>query len=139
MIGRTSVDLGVWEDPEDRERIIREIKATGSVTNVEVRRRTKSGERTIMLFSGEALRIYRDRREEIDLVILDLIIPDMAGGETYDHLKRINPGVKVLLSSGYSINGRAREMLDRGCDGFIQKPFDLAELSGRVRSILDGK
>ncbi|MBN1102857.1 MAG: response regulator transcription factor [Deltaproteobacteria bacterium] len=92
-----------------------------------------------MLFSGEALRIYRDRREEIDLVILDLIIPDMAGGETYDHLKRINPGVKVLLSSGYSINGRAREMLDRGCDGFIQKPFDLAELSGRVRSILDGK
>jgi len=61
----------------------------------------------------------------------------MGGAETYDKIKEINPQVKVLLSSGYSIEGRAREMLERGCDGFIQKPFGMEELSQKIREILD--
>jgi len=72
-------------------------------------------------------------------VILDMIMPVMGGGETYDRLKETNPDIKVLLSSGYSINGEASEILDRGCNGFIQKPFNVKELSRRIREILDKK
>jgi len=72
-----------------------------------------------------------------DLIILDMIMPDMGGGETFDRLKEIDPDIKVLLSSGYSINGQATEILDRGCKGFIQKPFNIQQLSLRIREALD--
>ncbi|MBW2095941.1 MAG: PAS domain S-box protein [Deltaproteobacteria bacterium] len=85
----------------------------------------------------EALEVYENRADEIDLVILDLIMPDMGGGAVYDRLKAMNPSLKVLLSSGYSINGQAAEILNRGCNGFIQKPFNLGELSRKLRSILE--
>ena len=87
----------------------------------------------------EALEIYSARRAEIDLVVMDMIMPGMGGGETFDRLKRIDPGVKVLLSSGYSINGQASQIMERGCDGFIQKPFNLQQVSVKVREILDKK
>ena len=70
-------------------------------------------------------------------MILGMIMQDMSGGDTCDRLKEINPKVKVLLSSGYSINGQATEIMDRGCDGFIQKPFKIKELSQKLREILD--
>jgi two-component system cell cycle sensor histidine kinase/response regulator CckA len=66
-----------------------------------------------------------------------MIMPDMGGGEAYDRMRKIDPAVKVLLSSGYSINGGAAEIMARGCDGFIQKPFDMHQLSWKVRQILD--
>ena len=72
-------------------------------------------------------------------MLLDMIMPDMSGGVTYDRMKNIAPKVKVLLSSGYSINGQATEILDRGCNGFIQKPFKMKELSQKLREILDEK
>ena len=72
-----------------------------------------------------------------DMVLLDMVMPDMGGGETFDRMKEINPDIKVLLSSGYSIDGQATEILKRGCDGFIQKPFNLMDLSQKVREILD--
>ncbi len=52
-------------------------------------------------------------------------------------MKEINPNIKVLLSSGYSITGQATEILERGCDGFIQKPFNIGQLSKKIREILD--
>ena len=58
-------------------------------------------------------------------------------GGTYDTVKEINPDIKVLLSSGYSIDGQATEILRRGCDGFIQKSFNMKELFQRVGEILD--
>jgi len=61
----------------------------------------------------------------------------MDGGDTYDKLKKINPDIKALLSSGYSIDGQATEILKRGCDGFIQKPFNIKELSQKIRQVLD--
>ena len=95
------------------------------------------GYRVITASGGEeGLRIYRERGLEIDLVILDMIMPDMEGGVVFENLKKINSQVKVLLSSGYSINGRAREILKRGCVGFLQKPFTLAELSQKVKDAL---
>ena len=65
-----------------------------------------------------------------------MIMPEMGGGEAYDRMKEINSSVKVLLSSGYSIDGQASEILGRGCNGFIQKPFSVKELSGRIREVL---
>jgi two-component system cell cycle sensor histidine kinase/response regulator CckA len=85
----------------------------------------------------EAMEIFKARHNTIDMVILDMIMPDMGGGETYDKLKQINPNVKVLLSSGYSIHSQASEILKRGCDGFIQKPFELPDLSRKLRDILE--
>ncbi len=87
----------------------------------------------------EALEIYGENQDRIDLVILDMVMPEMSGGETYDKLKGINPSIKVLLASGYSINGQAQAILDRGCKAFIQKPFNLSELSKKVRAVLDTK
>jgi CheY-like chemotaxis protein len=60
----------------------------------------------------------------------------MGGGEVYDAIKEINPDVRVLLASGYSIEGQAKQILSRGCNGFIQKPFNLRELSAKIREIL---
>jgi CheY-like chemotaxis protein len=86
-----------------------------------------------------AIETYEKNKERIDMVLLDMIMPDMNGGETYDKLKEINPNVKVLLASGYSMNGTASEIMDRGCNGFIQKPFKMEELSQKLRGILDMK
>ena len=87
----------------------------------------------------EALVIYEKNHQKIDMVLLDMAMPDMGGGETYDKMKAVNPGVKVLLSSGYGRDGEATEILDRGCNGFIQKPFNLKSLSQQLREILDHK
>ncbi|MHB8828427.1 MAG: ATP-binding protein [Syntrophales bacterium] len=84
----------------------------------------------------EALSVYMEKNSEIDLVILDMIMPGISGGETFDRLSRINSDVKVLLSSGYSINSEAKNIIERGCQGFIQKPFRFEELSRKVREIL---
>ncbi|MGD9175712.1 MAG: PAS domain-containing protein [Desulfobacterales bacterium] len=87
----------------------------------------------------EAIEIFKKHPEEIDLVVLDMIMPKMGGGETYDRIKKIKPDVKVLLSSGFSINGQASEILNRGCNGFIQKPFNLQNLSQNLRAMLEGE
>ncbi len=88
--------------------------------------------------SGEdALALYQKHMSEIGLVILDMIMPGMGGLKTYERLKELDPGVKVLLSSGYSRDGQAEEILTRGCNGFIQKPFSLQDLSLKIREIID--
>ena len=95
------------------------------------------GYKVLLARSGkEAVEVYKANNDEIALVILDMIMPDMGGGEAYDRMKENNPKVKVLLSSGYSIEGQATEILERGCDGFIQKPFNIKELSMKIREIL---
>lgn len=96
------------------------------------------GYRVLVAVSAEeALEIYGKQKDEIDLVILDMIMPGKGGGEAFDGLKQIDGDVRVLLSSGYSINERAQEILDRGCSGFIQKPFALDELSRKVKEVLE--
>ena len=98
----------------------------------------KLGYDALTVKSGKkAIEVYRKNREKVHLVILDMIIPGMNGGEIYDRLKKINPDIKVLLSSGYSIDGEATKILKRGCNGFIQKPFSIKLLSQKMREILD--
>jgi CheY-like chemotaxis protein len=88
---------------------------------------------------GEAaLEMYQAQQEKIDLVLLDLVMPRMEGGEVLNRLKQITPGVKILISSGYGVNGEVSKILEQGAQGFIQKPFDMKELSQIVRSILNG-
>jgi PAS domain S-box-containing protein len=87
----------------------------------------------------DALKLYAKNADKIDLVIMDMIMPGMGGGETFDRLKQIKPNIKVLLSSGYSINGQASEILKRGCDGFIQKPFNINQLSEKIQEIIASK
>lgn len=84
----------------------------------------------------EAVELVANNHKKIDLIILDLIMPGMGGGETFDALRAIAPEVKVLLSSGYTLEGEASEILDRGCNGFIQKPFTLNDLSAKIRAVL---
>ncbi len=96
------------------------------------------GYRVITAKSGsEAIDLYRKKGSHIDLVIMDMIMPRMGGGELFDALKDINPDVRILLSSGYSIDGKAREIMNKGCNGFIQKPFKLDDLSQKIREILN--
>ncbi len=98
------------------------------------------GYKILVARSGkEAVETYKNHGEQIDLVLLDMIMPDMSGGETYDRLREINPAVKTLLATGYSLNGQAAEILNRGCNGFIQKPAKLQDLSRKLREILDRK
>jgi len=85
----------------------------------------------------EAIRLFSKDKDRIALVILDMIMPEMGGAATYDALRSIDPNVKVLLSSGYSMNGQAMEILEKGCKGFIQKPFNLQQISHEIRKILD--
>jgi PAS domain S-box-containing protein len=87
----------------------------------------------------EALEIYSANRDKIDVVVLDMIMPGMGGGEIYDRIKALKLDVKVLLSSGYSIMGEASAILKRGCQGFIQKPFTMKSFAEKLREILDGK
>jgi len=84
----------------------------------------------------EAIKIFKQQKHKIDLILLDMIMPGMAGKETYQKLREISPGVKVLIMSGFSLNSSDKEMLSDRTMGFIQKPFELYELSNIIRKIL---
>ena len=84
----------------------------------------------------KALSIYKKKKERISLVLLDMIMPGMNGLETFLELKKLNPDVKVLLSTGYSIDEKAQEMLRQGCKGFLLKPYSVVELSHKLKEIL---
>ena len=86
---------------------------------------------------GEAVATVKSMGEAIDLVLLDLVMPGMDGGKTFDSIRKLQPNMTVILSSGYSINGQADDIMKRGCNGFIQKPYNLAELSTLVRKVLE--
>jgi PAS domain S-box-containing protein len=84
----------------------------------------------------QALEIFREDQEKIDLVVLDMIMPEMNGQDTYQMLKKTKPDVKVLLSSGYTANRHASAILEEGSNGFIQKPFSMGELSRKIDEVL---
>ena len=84
----------------------------------------------------EAIELFRTNCSRIDLVILDMIMPRVGGSETFDALKEIDPAVRVILSSGYSMNGEANRIMEKGCKAFIQKPFTPVELSKKIREVI---
>jgi CheY-like chemotaxis protein len=98
----------------------------------------KLGYQVVPALSGkEAIELYKEKMVDLDLVALDMIMPEMNGKDTFDALKKINREVKVLLVSGHSLNKQIEELMDKGCNGFIQKPFDIVQLSQKLREILE--
>ena len=85
----------------------------------------------------EAIRIYKEQAAQVGAIILDMIMPDMSGSETFDALKAINRDAKIILSSGYSLNGLATKIMERGCKAFIQKPFGIDQLSQTLKKVLN--
>ena len=136
-------ESGVEGDAEADARL---IKGSGTllivddeelVLDVGVNMLKKLGYTVLKALNGtEAVEIFEANKNKIKMAILDIIMPDMGGGQVYDKIKAINPQVKVLLCSGYSVDGQAIELLERGCDGFMQKPFTMEELSGKITQIM---
>ena len=85
----------------------------------------------------EAIELYQTHPTRISLVVLDMVMPKLDGPETFNELKKIDPNVKVLITSGYGITDKVKKMLTQGAEGFIQKPFDLDQLSQAIGKILD--
>jgi two-component system cell cycle sensor histidine kinase/response regulator CckA len=85
----------------------------------------------------EAIHIYQSAKDSIDLVILDLMMPNLSGRDTHKRLKEINPAVKVIICSGYGLDHEAMQELQGGVCGFIQKPYNLEELTWAVRRSID--
>ena len=98
----------------------------------------KLGYRVIVAKGGEkAVDAVSEAGENIDLVLLDLIMPGMDGGRTFDVIRQIHPKMPIILSSGYSLKGKATDIMQRGCNAFIQKPFNISELSQLIKKVLD--
>jgi CheY-like chemotaxis protein len=79
-----------------------------------------------------AIESYRERRDDIDVVLLDLSMPGLSGDQTYARLREIDPEVRVLLSSGYDQEEATRRLGSAGPVGFIQKPYRPQELLAEI-------
>ncbi len=99
---------------------------------------SRIGYRVITADSGKrAIELYKEKKEEIDLVILDMIMPNMGGGKTFERLKEIDPDCRILIASGYSIDKDTENLLKENRDAYIRKPFSINKLAGKISSILE--
>jgi PAS domain S-box-containing protein len=89
--------------------------------------------------SESGLRIYREKKDAIDLIVLDMIMPGMGGRKCLEEILKINPDAKVIIASGYSVDGNPKSLKAEGAMGFIKKPFNVREMLTSIRDILDGK
>ena len=107
------------------------------VLDVEVTLLQRIGYTTLIAHnSREACQLFKDKNDQIDLVILDMIMPDENGATTYKCLKRINPDVKVLISTGYFKDSKVEEILNDSQNALIMKPFKLGEIAKKIDTIL---
>ncbi len=107
------------------------------VLDIEVTLLQRIGYNTLMARnSREACQLFQDNNEQIDLVILDMIMPDENGATTYKCLKSINPDVKVLISTGYFKDSRVKEILNDSQNELIMKPFKIEEFANKIDTIL---
>jgi CheY-like chemotaxis protein len=101
---------------------------------------TLTGYKVLLARGGEeALEVFRNNRNRIDVVVLDMIMPGMNGDKVFDRLRQMDPGVSVILSTGDSKGGEVSHIMTRGCNGFLQKPFGIKELSQKIREVIDKK
>ncbi len=84
----------------------------------------------------KAIELYQENLEAVDVVILDLVIPDLGGAEAVDAIKKINPNVKIMLSSGYGRDSNTNKIMEN-CNGFIQKPFSMQQLSEAIQAVMN--
>ena len=101
---------------------------------------TTYGYRVLTARDGEeGIRIYKERQHEIDLIILDFIMPGMGGDKCLERLIGIDKNAKIIIASGFAMNRALRNLLENGASGFINKPFSVKDLLQIIRNILDGK
>lgn len=113
----------------DDEKVITDV--TGAMLK-------KLGYKVLIAFDGEeAVSLYQEQGNQIDLVIMDVVMPGMGGGEAIDLIRAINPTVKVILCSGYSMNGAVKAIMDKGVETFLKKPFRMDDFSRKIREVLD--
>jgi PAS domain S-box-containing protein len=125
--------------PEVTARVLL-VEDEETLRDMTVRMLTRLGCRTVTAKDGkEAVAIYRELHQNIDVVILDLVMPEMSGRETFFQLRDINPQVVVLLASGYSFDGEVQALMNEGAKGFLQKPYRTAELARKISEILDSR
>jgi len=84
----------------------------------------------------EAVEIFSSDAEGFDLVILDMIMPDVSGFHTFELLREKDPEVRVVLCSGYRVDRQATIIMEAGAVGFLQKPFDREDLLREIRRVL---
>jgi DNA-binding NtrC family response regulator len=96
---------------------------------------------TVLTAGGgeEAVEVYRKHKKEIAVVVLDIMLPDMGGREVFRRIREIDPAARVIISSGYSQEWDADDLLKEGALGFVQKPYRLASLVGTVGEVLEKK
>ncbi|MFH1242699.1 MAG: response regulator [Pseudomonadota bacterium] len=133
-VTQPEVELGIGEGTilviEDEEVVI-------EVTQTMLER---LGYRVMVARTGKAaIHIAETFDGQIDLALLDIKLPDMEGGKVYPLIMKARPDLKVIVFSGFAIEGPAREILDAGAQDFIQKPFSLATLSEKVKEVLEGQ
>ena len=87
--------------------------------------------------NGEkALDLLNQHKDELDVAILDLNMPVMDGKTAYEKMIELKPDLKVLVASGYTMNGTAEEILAKGAHGFIQKPYSLDNIAAKIRQVM---
>jgi CheY-like chemotaxis protein len=95
------------------------------------------GYQVITAGSGnQALAVFEKEKEQIDGVLLDMIMPDLSGRQVLEQMKKIRPDIKVILSSGYSLNGLGEDTREASGDWFIQKPYQIDQLAAALDAIL---
>ena len=136
---KTQTPTGKPTLPEGKERILL-VDDDESVKELGKRILERSGYTVILSASGkEALDLYEKGSEKISLVILDLIMPEMGGVECLERLLKIDPGVKVLIASGYAVEGQTKDSIVTKARGFVAKPYDMGQMLQAVREILDSE
>ena len=99
----------------------------------------RMGYKVLVAFDAEmGLDEFEKNRDKVGIVLLDMIMPGMCAKDAFLKFKVIDPQVKILLCSGYSIHGEASEIMELGCDGFIQKPFSVMDLSAKLQELVGG-
>jgi DNA-binding NtrC family response regulator len=84
----------------------------------------------------EAIEVYKNNQDKVDLVILDMVMP-YNGGHTFEKLKKLNPDLKIIVISGYTKDYGISDLEKQGCMGFLQKPFDAKALSQKIMDALN--
>ena len=107
------------------------------VLDIGVQMLKRLGFNVIAVESGrKAVEAFQEKKDSIDIVILDLVMPDLGGAEVVDAIKDINPDTKIMLSSGYGRDGNTADIM-QNCHAFIQKPFSMKELSAKLQEMME--
>ncbi len=126
------------ENPAGTRELILIIDDEALIVTLAKRMLTDAGYRVVTSAEPfQALEIFKQLKDEVDLVILDFTLPIMDGSEVFDALRKITPTVAVMLSSGFAEQDKVRAMLSQGLRGFLPKPYTQEKLLAQVRSTLD--